>query len=73
MKQYWLRVLGAWILLSLAGRMMKSAEAVLRAAQETTAVDPAPTPEELSDDQSYGAQNGTGDLVEGFVDARYDG
>lgn len=68
MKQYWMRILGAWLLLSLAGRMMKSAESVLRAAQEATSID------EPSQDEIIGAATeANNDVVEGWVEARYDG
>lgn len=35
MKQYWLRIVGAWLLLQFAARVMKSAERVLKEAATT--------------------------------------
>lgn len=72
MKQYWSRVLGAWFLLSLAGRMMKSAEAVLRAAQEATSID-APPDAIIESEASANGNGGGTDTVSEYVDNKYDG
>lgn len=38
-QQYWLRIVGAWILLQFASRVMKSAEQVLHTAASTHEVE----------------------------------
>lgn len=67
MKQYWMRIAGAWLLLAAAGKVMRSAEQVLQAASDTPPVEPAEPDATL---------NGTApdaDMVTDYVDARYDG
>lgn len=73
MRQYWARVLGAWLLLSLAGRMMKSAEGVLRAAQEATSIDAPPTTIESYDSVEVTASSNGSDRISEYVDGKYDG
>jgi hypothetical protein len=69
MAQYWLRIAGAWFLLSMAGRMMKSAEAVLKAAQEAKSID---EPEvEVTIEEA--TANFNGNVVDQWVEAKYDG
>jgi hypothetical protein len=43
MKAYWIRILGAWVLLQFASRVMKSAEEVLRQAADTATIDSTAT------------------------------
>lgn len=43
MKQYWLRMLGAWLLLNLATRLVKDAEKTLQTAAATPVIDTTAT------------------------------
>lgn len=65
MRAYWIRVLASWLLLSAAGRIMKSAEAVLRAAQEATAIDA------IEDSVEIGTEVPGADMITDYVDAKF--